>query len=99
VSIDGRPGAIANGEYVLNAKATRKIGLKRLDRMNLAGLPKGSKMKDGTHVEAGVTAQEPRTDYAHHQQALRLSRSRMNLPAPTRRPAQSPYFAHQRRAA
>jgi hypothetical protein len=51
VSIDGRPGAIANGEYVLNAKATRKIGLKRLDRMNLAGLPKGSKMKNGTHVE------------------------------------------------
>lgn len=51
VSIDGKPGAIANGEYVLNAKATRKIGLKRLDRMNLAGLPKGSQMKDGVHVE------------------------------------------------
>jgi hypothetical protein len=51
VSIDGKPGAIANGEYVLNAKATKRIGLKRLDRMNLAGLPKGSKMKDGVHVE------------------------------------------------
>jgi hypothetical protein len=99
VSIDGKPGAIANGEYVLNAKATKRIGLKRLDRMNLAGLPKGSKMKNGTHVEPSVTAQAPQTDYAQHQQSLRLSRSRMNLPAPTRRPAQSPHFALQRRAA
>jgi len=50
VSIAGRPGAIAHGEYVLNAKAVKKIGLARLDRMNLKGLPKGAKMERGAHV-------------------------------------------------
>jgi len=64
VSIAGRPGALSNGEYVMNAKATKKIGLKKLDRMNLGGLPKGSKMKNGVHVEpttklasGGISAQ------------------------------------------
>ena len=64
VSIEGKPGALSNGEYVMNAKATKKIGLKRLDRMNLKGLPKGSKMKSGVHVEpttklanGGISAQ------------------------------------------
>ena len=50
--IDGdREGAVSNGEYVLNAKATQRIGLKKLDEMNLLGLPEGSQMKDGVHVE------------------------------------------------
>lgn len=95
MSIDGKPGALSNGEYVLNAKATKKIGLKRLDRMNLAGLPKGAKMKDGAHVEPDVAGSRPETDYRQHQQFARLLKKRS---LPTRQSVQSPHFALQHAA-
>lgn len=63
VDIQGRPGAIANGEYVLNAKATKMIGTKKLDAMNLKGLPKGSRMKDGRHYEKGGVVGEDAQRY------------------------------------
>lgn len=54
VMIDGKtPGALSNGEYVINTAAVKKAGLKKLDRINLAGLPKGSKMHDGRHLADG----------------------------------------------
>jgi hypothetical protein len=60
---DKTPGALSSGEYVINAKAVKKAGLKKLDRMNLAGLPKGSKMHDGRHLaDGGIVDQEAEDD-------------------------------------
>lgn len=55
VMIDGqRPGALSSGEYVINAKATKKHGIKKLDEINKKGLPAGHIMKNGTPVKSST---------------------------------------------
>lgn len=51
VMIDGNTrGALSNDEYVINAKAAKKHGLKKLDAINEKGLPRNHVMKNGTPV-------------------------------------------------
>lgn len=47
---DNIPIKVEKDEYVVNAKAVRKHGLKRLDKINEKGLPKELTMKNGRPV-------------------------------------------------
>lgn len=65
VMIDGKePGALSSGEYVINAKAAKKHGIKKLDEINAKGLPAGHVMKNGTPVKRSMGARSlPRPQY------------------------------------
>jgi hypothetical protein len=58
--IDGKtPGALSSGEYVINAKAVKKAGLKKLDAINAKGLPRNHRMKSGMPVGASRPLNRP----------------------------------------
>lgn len=61
VTIDGdTPGALSSGEYVINAKAAKKHGIAKLDKINKLGLPPGHRMKNGKHLaEGGLVEADP----------------------------------------
>jgi hypothetical protein len=54
-----QPGALSNGEYVINAAAVKAHGVKKLDAINAKGLPKSHVMKRGTPVAAARTLRRP----------------------------------------
>jgi hypothetical protein len=54
-----QPGALSNGEYVINAAAVKAHGVKKLDAINAKGLPRNYRMKSGTPAAASRPLNRP----------------------------------------